>query len=113
MGYKNVEDRKAYAKLHYEDNKVAYIERSKESNKLIKERNREYINSYLEEHPCVDCGETDIIVLEFDHIIGTKKGNIADMVKGGYSLKTIQEEVTKCEVRCANCHRRVIYYRRK
>jgi hypothetical protein len=57
-------------------------------------------------HPCVDCGESDTIVLEFDHVIGEKKYNIADVIRSGRNWQSIIEEIEKCEVRCANCHRR-------
>ena len=55
-------------------------------------------------HPCVDCGEVDIVVLQFDHLPGfTKSWNV-----GGYgrtmSLKKMLIEIEKCEVVCANCH---------
>jgi hypothetical protein len=53
----------------------------------------------------VDCGETDPVVLEFDHVRGEKKGEIAMMVRvDGWDK--IVEEMAKCELRCANCHRR-------
>ena len=55
---------------------------------------------------CIDCGEKDILVLEFDHVVGNKSMNISEMRSGLYSLKKIAEEIAKCEVRCANCHRR-------
>lgn len=53
----------------------------------------------------VDCGEKDIVVLEFDHVRGEKKMNISSMVSA-YCLKTIQGEIEKCDIRCANCHRK-------
>ena len=61
---------------------------------------------YLKAHPCVDCGERDLIVLEFDHVRGKKMYKVSELARGEYSLKKLQEEVSKCEVRCANCHRR-------
>jgi hypothetical protein len=72
-----------------------------------RDRNARYIYAYLLEHPCVDCGEADPIVLDFDHVRGKKLCNVSHLLSGTPSLKRIQAEIDKCEVRCANCHRRV------
>ncbi len=61
--------------------------------------------AYLATHPCIDCGEADAVCLEFDHVRGPKRGNIGTML-GDHSWETIEAEIAKCEVRCANCHRR-------
>lgn len=68
---------------------------------------REIVWEYLRSHPCVDCGEADPIVLEFDHVNGTKIMAIATMVQSLTPVAKILAEIEKCEVRCANCHRRV------
>ncbi|HVI42711.1 MAG TPA: hypothetical protein VM577_18970 [Anaerovoracaceae bacterium] len=73
-------------------------------NQKYKEEIQKYIISYLKEHPCVDCGETDIVVLEFDHL-HSKKENIVRLIVN-CSLSKIKEEIQKCAVRCANCHKR-------
>lgn len=67
--------------------------------------NAEFMIAYLGKHPCVDCGESDIIVLEFDHL-RDKVADVSVLARGGYSIETIQKEIDKCEVVCANCHRR-------
>lgn len=70
-------------------------------------RNRAFMWNFYSTHPCVDCGEDDPIVLELDHLDpDTKVMNVAAMAHGTYSIKKIQEEIDKCEVVCANCHRR-------
>lgn len=66
---------------------------------------KDYVVEYLKSHPCVDCGEDDIRVLEFDHVYGEKYMNISQMVGRKYSISAIQEEIDKCEIRCANHHR--------
>lgn len=68
---------------------------------------REYIWTHLKANPCVDCDESDVVVLEFDHVRGTKSFDISYAVRNSYSVDTIKAEITKCDVRCANCHRRV------
>lgn len=62
---------------------------------------------YLLKHPCVDCGETDPIVLEFDHRDGEEKDRaVAELISDNCGWAKILAEILKCEVRCANCHRR-------
>jgi hypothetical protein len=53
---------------------------------------------------CVDCGITNHIMLDFDHL-RDKKYNISRMIHDGFSWKAIKKEIEKCEVVCANCHR--------
>ncbi|QDK03905.1 HNH endonuclease [Mycobacterium phage Lewan] len=67
---------------------------------------RAFMYKYLGENPCVDCGESDRVVLDLDHVRGEKDHDVSVMVARGFSLPKIQAEVAKCEVRCANCHRR-------
>lgn len=65
---------------------------------------------YLSSKRCFDCGENDPIVLEFDHTDRKIKfKTIAKMLSGHYSWNSIQREINKCEIRCANCHRRKTY----
>jgi hypothetical protein len=73
---------------------------------------RELAGEYLLSHPCVDCGEDDLRVLDFDHRPGSwKTHNVMFLVSSGYSLARIRTEIEKCEVRCRNCHARVTYER--
>lgn len=74
-------------------------------------RNLAYIRDVLLESGCVDCGLSDILVLEFDHV-GPKLDNVSNLVRDGHSLERIQSEIDCCEVRCANCHRRRTAQRR-
>lgn len=79
--------------------------------KKLTERSRgekaKRVFEYLLEHPCVDCGETDPIVLEFDHRDGEVKDRaVAELVSDNCGWRKILAEIKKCDVRCANCHRR-------
>ena len=113
MAYKNKKDQAIAAKRHYEANKQKIIDRSKKKNIENRKRNRDYIASVKELASCVDCGEDNPIILEFDHVRGEKKSNVSDMGNQSYSIESVQKEIDKCEVRCANCHRIVTYERRK
>jgi hypothetical protein len=62
------------------------------------------IVDYLMEHPCVDCGEPNPVVLEFDHL-RDKVDNVSGLVRRLTSWQAIEDEMLKCEVVCANCHR--------
>jgi len=68
-------------------------------------RNVRWVYQELQASGCVDCGERDLVVLEFDHI-GNKRDSISNLAWGEYSLDALRREVAQCEVRCANCHRR-------
>ena len=59
---------------------------------------------YFKAHPCCDCGETDPVVLEFDHLRDKAFEITAKLVT--YRWQRILDEIDKCEVVCANCHRR-------
>lgn len=107
MVYKSKSDQRIAAGRHYDRNKGLMKRRAKAHTNMVREQIRAYVAGYLSGHPCVDCGEKDPIVLEFDHRNRSlKRFNIADGIKRGMALKTVIEEIAKCDVRCANCHRR-------
>ena len=72
----------------------------------IRVQNRRRVAEYLRSHPCVDCGESDPIVLEFDHRDGVVKKAKVSLLLNSNGWATIKAEIEKCDVRCANCHRR-------
>ena len=68
--------------------------------------NRQFIIEFLRGHPCVDCGAADVVVLEFDHVRGVKIGAVGAMAYSPVTLSKLKREIQKCDVRCANCHRK-------
>ena len=96
----------AYVREHYRKTSGAYNARRYALHQIYTERNRRLVADYLAHHPCVDCNEKDIVVLDFDHVRGNKDGDVSRMIWGGTSVQRLQAEISKCVARCANCHRR-------
>lgn len=96
----------AYKADWWEKNKVEALKKLHVSNARRKAVAKAFVADYLKTHGCVDCPETDPVVLEFDHVRGKKLHDVAKLVSHGYRIETIQAEIDKCEVRCANCHKR-------
>lgn len=94
-----------YTKEHYLKNKQYYLEKATRNRILARQKLRKLLYGYYLSHSCVDCGETDPIVLEFDHIEKKSRG-IAIMMARAMSWSKILEEIAKCEVVCSNCHKR-------
>lgn len=90
---------------YYRENRDHIRKLIRDVKEKLKEEQAQLIVSYLHEHPCVDCGETDIVVLEFDHCRGEKRMNVTTMI-GAYATSTVMKEIEKCDVVCSNCHTR-------
>ena len=92
-------------KNHYYKNKRYYLEKAKRINLKTRLEVQKFIIDYLIKHPCIDCNEKDIRVLEFDHKKDKFK-EISMLVRACHPLNKIKEEIKKCDIRCANCHRK-------
>lgn len=90
---------KQKSKEHYLKYKEGYNARNKEQ----RERTKLLINE-AKSCGCKICGEKETACLDFHHI-GGKDKNIATM--RGYNDQRVLEEISKCVVLCANCHRKV------
>jgi hypothetical protein len=68
---------------------------------------RKWLNEYKRNKPCSRCGKIyDPLCLDLHHLDPMNKvSTISFMIQGTHSLKVLKEEVAKCEVICANCHR--------
>lgn len=80
-------------------------EQALDAQRRARERSQAVVREYLLTHPCVDCGEADLVVLEFDHVRGEKAANVSKLVHDK-NIARLKAEMEKCEVVCANCHRR-------
>lgn len=88
---------------HYVNNTDKCKQKARKSNSQYRLRNLQYVIDFLKLNPCVDCGEKDPIVLEFDHF-RDKEYCVSQMHT--YAFDKLKEEIEKCEVRCRNCHKR-------
>lgn len=95
--------RKEYAREHYANRSDEYKSRERQRKFAL----RAQVWNYLLDHPCVDCGEDDPMVLEFDHRDPSlKEYNVSKMVSARIPWDRIIVEINKCDVRCSNCHKR-------
>ncbi len=111
--YANPEDQKRFARLHYQANKEIYKKRAAASSKRQTEKIRSFIRQ-VKDAPCFDCGtKYPYYVMQFDHRDGAKSFTIGNYSKGKISLDRVVEEISKCDVVCANCHAERTHQRRQ
>jgi hypothetical protein len=96
--------RAAYKQEHYRAHRQRYIDQAARRRRQLLDERVDWLLAYLREHPCVDCDETDPVVLEFDHL-RDKRFSIAKGIRNR-PWQCVLDEIAKCEVVCANCHRR-------
>jgi len=92
---------KTYASTYYQNNKDKVLATTKASVKKYKEQWR----SFKATLSCVKCGQNHPATLDFHHIdSSTKEASVNKLIKNR-AFKRAMEEVKKCVVLCANCHR--------
>jgi len=97
---------KIRSKQYYENNKTKMLIQISKSNNKKREEYKSKFYDILSKSFCIDCGNNNPLVLEFDHINSNEKvSGISKMIHDGYSWSNILKEIDKCECRCANCHR--------
>jgi 5-methylcytosine-specific restriction endonuclease McrA len=96
--------RAEYGKEHYAKHRRRYIEQTRVRNQKRFRERVIFLLDYFKSHPCTDCGESDPVVLEFDHL-RDKEFEIASGIHYR-AWRKVLAEIEKCEVVCSNCHRR-------
>ena len=92
---------KTYVSTYYEKNKATVIAASAASAKAYKDKWR----SFKATLACIKCGQNHPATFDFHHIdSSTKEESVNKLIKNR-AFKRAMEEVQKCVVLCANCHR--------
>ena len=84
--------------------KPCVSKRQKTNHAVRRSGARELVFNYLKKHPCVDCGENNVLALEFDHV-HSKKFDIGTALNNNATIEALKKEIKKCVVRCSSCHR--------
>jgi hypothetical protein len=105
MPYKNPKVRalkqKAYASTYYANNREVVIAASKASAKAYKDKWR----SFKATLACINCGQNHPATFDFHHVDSSTKEESVNKLLKNRAFKRAMEEIKKCVVLCANCHR--------
>ena len=97
---KTIQDR------YYQNNREKEIASAYARKKANLAENRRKIRKIKSTTPCADCGLLfKPHVMDFDHVRGNKRGNVSEMIRSNYSWASLEAEISKCVLRCSNCHR--------
>jgi hypothetical protein len=92
---------KEYSRKHY----LKTLEETKQRTKNIKAKEKAKWYAFKHTVKCALCGFSHIAAMDFHHEDPTtKEGNVHEFVSNGQFAKAY-EEIKKCIVLCANCHR--------
>lgn len=104
MGYKNVDEQKAYQREWYEARKAAYRKRSAERYQLRKA----WLALFFKDIFCIVCRESCQHCIDLHHLDPSlKEGTIAQLYRNGASKMRVIAEMQKCVALCSNCHRKL------
>jgi hypothetical protein len=96
--------RAQYLREHCARHRDRYVAQAVRRKKKLTAERADYLIALFRERHCVDCDEDDPLVLEFDHL-ADKKFNISAGLRNR-NWHDVLDEIAKCDVVCANCHRR-------
>jgi len=117
MPFKDPERRKQYQKKYHAEWYEANKDQRKAEVKSRKEQIRSWFYEYKKTLSCSICGlsgQDYPRALDFDHRPNEKKDMIVSKLVGdGYGMARILKEISKCDVLCANCHRRITHDRQE
>lgn len=113
--FASVEERRAYWKQWYENNKHRedYKAADRATKKRIRKERREWLQEIKKTLKCGRCGIDDYRVLDLHHRDPSQKDTeVANLAQMGRSKEVILAEIAKCQCLCSNCHR-IVHWEEK
>lgn len=94
-----------YNQQWYQENKTVQQARVLANSARYKLENEIYVRELKSKNPCTDCSDYfHWFAMDFDHVRGKKIRNLSLMIHN-FPLERIKEEIAKCDLVCATCHR--------
>lgn len=107
MPFKDPAKRREYQRKYQAKWYAANKDKQLESNKAIKQRYKQWWREFKSSLSCSRCGENHPATLDFHHSDPSEKEfDIHSAVSRGWGKQRILDEIERCEVLCANCHRK-------
>lgn len=78
----------------------------------LRRKKREWLDQYKQERGCMLCAESHIACLDFHHRDPSEKKFNLSVGIARASMDRLQAEVAKCDLICANCHRKLHWQER-
>lgn len=101
----NADKMRSYRNEWYERNKEAERDKAKIRQSQRRKKFKEWFNEYKSTLKCSKCGFSHPAALDFHHTNPLEKEGDVARLKTMTNKKRIMEEISKCIVLCANCHR--------
>ena len=113
MPYKNITKQKRAQHASYLRHKDKILRGQRENRETINDQTKQrrsekvkLLQDLKDNQPCADCGaKRRYYVMDFDHVRGEKLGKVSALVAADVSWRMILDEIAKCDLVCANCHR--------
>lgn len=94
---------KKYDTKHYNRKKEYYLEKARKH----KEKVRKWFVNFKRDKKCIECGESHPACFVFHHRDSSKKEiSIGNAIRMGWGIERLKKEIEKCDILCANCHRK-------
>lgn len=106
MRFKDDEERRIYIREYNKQWYQRNRERRLQKRRQYSEELKRWLNIYKSKLRCILCGESHPACIQFHHRNREEKSfGIGGIVRKTYvSIKRLEEELSKCEVLCGNCH---------